>query len=70
LPLEAQLLDELRELLCDQSARRLLHRINFFGHGHMEGRSALMSNLARSLGSESEIADRPVVDKTGLTGGV
>ena len=44
-------------------------RINFFGHGHMEGHSALMSNLARSLASEPEIAGRPVVDKTGLTGG-
>ena len=45
------------------------NRINFFGHGHMEGHSALMSNLARSLASESEIAGRPVVDKTGLSGG-
>jgi uncharacterized protein (TIGR03435 family) len=45
------------------------NRINFFGHGHMEGHSALMSNLARSLASEPEIAGRPVVDKTGLTGG-
>jgi len=44
------------------------NRINFFGHGHMEGHSALMSNLARSLGSDPEIAGRPVVDKTGLTG--
>lgn len=44
-------------------------RINFFGHGHMEGHSALMSNLARSLAGEPEIAGRPVVDKTGLTGG-
>jgi uncharacterized protein (TIGR03435 family) len=44
-------------------------RINFFGHGHMEGHSALMSNLARSLGSEPEIAGRPVVDKTDLAGG-
>jgi uncharacterized protein (TIGR03435 family) len=44
-------------------------RINFFGHGHMEGHSALMSNLSRSLASEPEIAGRPVVDKTGLTGG-
>ena len=34
----------------------------------MEGHSALMSNLARSLGSDPEIAGRPVVDKTGLTG--
>jgi uncharacterized protein (TIGR03435 family) len=45
------------------------NRINFFGHGHMEGHSALMSNLTRSLASEPEIAGRPVVDKTGLTGG-
>ena len=45
------------------------NRINFFGHGHMEGHSALMSNLARSLASESEIAGRPVVDKTDLSGG-
>jgi uncharacterized protein (TIGR03435 family) len=44
-------------------------RINFFSHGHWEGHSALMSNLARSLGSQPEIAGRPVVDKTGLTGG-
>jgi uncharacterized protein (TIGR03435 family) len=35
----------------------------------MEGHSALMSNLVRSLASETEIAGRPVVDKTGLTGG-
>jgi uncharacterized protein (TIGR03435 family) len=45
------------------------NRINFLDHGHMEGHSALMSNLARSLASEPEIAGRPVVDKTGLTGG-
>jgi uncharacterized protein (TIGR03435 family) len=45
------------------------NRINFFGRGHMEGHSALMSNLARSLASEPEIAGRPVVDKTDLTGG-
>jgi uncharacterized protein (TIGR03435 family) len=45
------------------------NRINFFGHGHMEGHSALMSNLVRSLASEPEIAGRPLVDKTGLTGG-
>ena len=45
------------------------NRINFFGHGHIEGHSALMSNLARSLASEPEIAGRPVVDKTGLNGG-
>jgi hypothetical protein len=44
-------------------------RINFFGHGHIEGHSALMSNLAKSLASEPEIAGRAVVDKTGLTGG-
>ena len=45
------------------------NRINFVGRGHMEGHSALMSNLVRSLASEPEIAGRPVVDKTGLTGG-
>ena len=45
------------------------NRINFFGHGHMEGHFALMSNLSRSLAAEPEIAGRPVVDKTGLTGG-
>lgn len=45
------------------------NRINFFGHGHLEGRSALMSNLVRSLAGEPEIAGRAVVDKTGLTGG-
>jgi uncharacterized protein (TIGR03435 family) len=45
------------------------NRINFLDHGHMEGHAALMSNLARSLASEPEIAGRPVVDKTGLTGG-
>ena len=44
-------------------------RINFLGHGNMEGHSALMSNLAKSLASEPEIAGRPVVDKTALTGG-
>jgi uncharacterized protein (TIGR03435 family) len=44
-------------------------RINFLGHGHWEGHSALMSNLARSLASQPEIAGRPVIDKTGLTGG-
>jgi uncharacterized protein (TIGR03435 family) len=45
------------------------NRINFLGRGHLEGHSALMSNLVRSLASEYEIAGRPVVDKTGLTGG-
>lgn len=45
-----------------------LSRINFFGHGHWEGHSALISNLARSLASELEIAGHPVVDQTGLTG--
>jgi uncharacterized protein (TIGR03435 family) len=35
----------------------------------MEGHSALMSNLARSLAAEPEISDRAVVDKTSLTGG-
>jgi uncharacterized protein (TIGR03435 family) len=44
-------------------------RINFFGHGHIEGHSALMSNLAKVLAAEPEIAGRAVVDKTGLTGG-
>lgn len=43
-------------------------RINFFSSGHWEGHSALMSNLARSLAAEPEIAGHPVVDKTGLTG--
>jgi len=46
-----------------------LSRINFPGRGRMDGHSALMSNLARSLAAEPEIAGRPVVDKTGLTGG-
>ena len=45
-----------------------LSRINFFGHGHWEGHSALISNLARSLASELEIGGHPVVDQTGLTG--
>jgi uncharacterized protein (TIGR03435 family) len=45
------------------------NRINFLGRGHMEGHSSLMSNLVRSLASEAEIAGRPVVDKTRLTGG-
>jgi uncharacterized protein (TIGR03435 family) len=45
------------------------NRINFLDHGHMEGHSAQMSNLTRSLASEPEIAGRPVVDKTGLSGG-
>jgi len=53
----------------DLQAGTPLSRINFFAHGHMEGHSALMSNLGRSLASEPEIAGRPVVDKTGLTGG-
>ena len=53
----------------DLQAGTPLSRINFFGRGHMEGHSALMSNLGRSLASEPEIAGRPVVDKTGLTGG-
>jgi uncharacterized protein (TIGR03435 family) len=44
-------------------------RINHFGRSHIEGHSALMSNLARSLASEPEIAGRPVVDRTSLTGG-
>jgi uncharacterized protein (TIGR03435 family) len=53
----------------DLQAGTPLSRINFFGHGHWEGHSALMSTLARSLASEPEIAGRPVVDKTGLTSG-
>ena len=44
-------------------------RINHFGRGHMEGHFALMSNLSKSLAAEPEIAGRPVVDKTGLSGG-
>lgn len=44
-------------------------RINHLARGHMEGHSALMSNLVRSLSAEPEIAGRAVVDKTGLTGG-
>jgi len=46
-----------------------LSRINFPGRGRMDGHSALMSNLARSLAAEPEIAGRPVIDKTGLAGG-
>jgi uncharacterized protein (TIGR03435 family) len=45
------------------------NRINFLDRGHMEGHSALMSDLARSLASEPEIAGRPVVDKAGLIDG-
>jgi len=43
-------------------------RINQSGRGHMEGHSALLSNLARSLTTEPEAEGRPVVDKTGLAG--
>lgn len=43
-------------------------RINFLGRGHWQGHFALLSNLSRSLAGEPEIAGRPVVDKTGLTG--
>jgi uncharacterized protein (TIGR03435 family) len=43
-------------------------RINFLGWGHWQGHFTLMSNLTRSLGSLPEMGDRPIVDKTGLTG--
>jgi uncharacterized protein (TIGR03435 family) len=43
-------------------------RINYYGRGQMEGHSALLSNLSRSLTAEPEILGRPVVDKTGFTG--
>jgi uncharacterized protein (TIGR03435 family) len=43
-------------------------RINHLGSGHMEGHSALISNLSRSLMAEPEADGRPIVDKTGLTG--
>jgi uncharacterized protein (TIGR03435 family) len=43
-------------------------RINFYGRGHMQGHFATLGNLSRSLAGEPEIAGRPVVDKTGLTG--
>jgi uncharacterized protein (TIGR03435 family) len=43
-------------------------RINFPGRGQMQGHSALLSNLCRSLTSEPEAEGRPIVDKTGLTG--
>lgn len=43
-------------------------RINFYGRGHMQGHFATLGNLARSLAGEPEVAGRPVVDKTGLTG--
>jgi uncharacterized protein (TIGR03435 family) len=43
-------------------------RINFLGRGHMQGHFATLGNLSRSLAGEPEIAGRPVVDKTGLTG--
>ncbi len=45
-----------------------LSRINFYGRGHMQGHSALLSNLSRSLTAEPEADGRPVVDETGLTG--
>lgn len=53
----------------DLAAGVPVSRINFVGRGHMEGHHALMSNLARSLAAEPEIAGVPVVDETGLTGG-
>jgi uncharacterized protein (TIGR03435 family) len=34
----------------------------------MQGHFATLGNLSRSLAGEPEIAGRPVVDKTGLTG--
>lgn len=43
-------------------------RINFPGRGQMQGHSALLSNLARSLMAEPEAEGRPIVDRTGLTG--
>ncbi|HEV2710215.1 MAG TPA: TIGR03435 family protein [Edaphobacter sp.] len=43
-------------------------RINFYGRGHMQGHFATLGNLSGSLAGEPEIAGRPVVDKTGLTG--
>ena len=43
-------------------------RINFYGRGHMQGHSALLSNLSRSLMAEPEAEGRPIVDKTGLAG--
>lgn len=43
-------------------------RINFYGRGYMQGHFATLGNLSRSLAGEPEIAGRPVIDKTGLTG--
>ncbi len=43
-------------------------RINHYGNGHIQGHSATLANLSRSLAGESEINGRPVLDKTGLTG--
>jgi len=43
-------------------------RINFYGHGHMQGHFALLGNLSKSLTAEPEAEGRPIVDKTGLTG--
>jgi uncharacterized protein (TIGR03435 family) len=43
-------------------------RINFYGRDRMQGHFATLGNLSRSLATEPEIAGRPVVDKTGLTG--
>jgi uncharacterized protein (TIGR03435 family) len=43
-------------------------RINFYGRDHMQGHFATLGNLSRSLAAEPEIAGRPVIDKTGLTG--
>ncbi len=43
-------------------------RINNFGRGHIQGHFAKLDNLAKTLAGEPEIAGRPVIDKTGLTG--
>jgi len=43
-------------------------RINFYGRGHIQGHFATLGNLSRSLAGEPEIAGRPVIDKTSLTG--
>jgi uncharacterized protein (TIGR03435 family) len=43
-------------------------RINFYRRGYMQGHFATLGNVSRSLAGEPEIAGRPVVDKTGLTG--
>jgi uncharacterized protein (TIGR03435 family) len=43
-------------------------RINYYGRGRIQGHFATLANLSRTLAGEPEIAGRPVVDKTGLTG--